>query len=268
MTHNEYHFTFRGVWSRLCDEYRYYTQRPWTLTQVGKFWDTVTAYDEVNSRLYTYDKRFTESWKLAAPYLENKTYVALDIQARSGNGTEYWSRKIDMSFVTLVDFSDFLQKCAEKKLTGTEICYNTVKITDFPLPFDDDSFNLVLSYETIEHVYQYDQFVSELSRVLTRDGVCILTCPNVGWEIVHWIAAIVNINHSEGPHRFIARKKLLHSFRKHRLRILAENSTVILPFKNRFSITLNEKLEQYLPESIKQKIALRRTFILRKQTRI
>ena len=262
MNSNQHHFTLEGLVARIIDEYHYYMDRPWSLTQVGEFWDSVTDYDEINSRLYTYYKRFTESYKLAYRYLENTEYTVLDIQTRSGNGTEFWNRKIDISSATLVDFSDFLIECARRKLQFLDLKQRLVKITDFPLPFADHSFNLILSYETIEHIYNYDVFIRELSRVLTRDGILIITCPNKLWEIVHWIASVININHSEGPHRFLARKKLYQCFLKNSLRILQENSTVILPFNHKFSIALNEKLEQYLPESIKSKIALRRTFIL------
>ena len=33
-------------------EYKYFTKRPWTLKQVGRFWDTVDDYDDFNKKLY------------------------------------------------------------------------------------------------------------------------------------------------------------------------------------------------------------------------
>ncbi|NMB64390.1 MAG: hypothetical protein GYA16_05910, partial [Spirochaetes bacterium] len=92
----------------------------------------------------------------------------------------------------------------------------------------------------------------------------ILTCPNRLWEWVHWLTAAININHSEGPHRFLKRKELLKCIKRNDMKILEENSTIILPFNNKVSIAIDRFLEKYLPEYIKRHIALRRTFVLRK----
>lgn len=46
------------------------------------------------------------------------------------------------------------------------------------LPFRDRSFDVVVSFETIEHFHHRDRFVSELARVLTASGVLILSTPN------------------------------------------------------------------------------------------
>ena len=44
-------------------EWQYYTKRPWSLEEVGKFWDTVEEYDKINDKLYTYKERFHVSKK-------------------------------------------------------------------------------------------------------------------------------------------------------------------------------------------------------------
>ena len=46
-----------------------------------------------------------------------------------------------------------------------------------------------------------------------QDGIIILTCLAVSWEWVHWLSAIININHSEGPHRFLKSSQLSQSFK-------------------------------------------------------
>ena len=129
---------------------------------------------------------------------------------------------------------------------------------------DNDLFNLILCYETVEHIYDYNNFIKELSRLVTKDGIIILTCPAVSWEWVHWLSAIININHSEGPHRFLKRNQLIKSFKKANLKILEENSTILLPFNNKISIFFDNILEKYLPRSIKSIFMLRRSFILQK----
>ena len=48
---------------------------------------------------------------------------------------------------------------------------------DEPLPFDDLSFDLVLSIETIEHVRDVQLLVSEVRRVLRPGGMFAVTTP-------------------------------------------------------------------------------------------
>ena len=46
------------------------------------------------------------------------------------------------------------------------------------LPFDDDTFEAVVSFQVIEHVKDDRSFVSEARRVLKKNGVFILATPN------------------------------------------------------------------------------------------
>nr|MBC8147668.1 methyltransferase domain-containing protein [Bacteroidota bacterium] len=216
----QYYFTLKGALARLKAEYKYFTERPWSLQDVGNFWDTVDDYDVVNSEIYPYYRRFTNSYKLAKKYLTESTYDVLDVQSRSGNGIEFWNNNINIKSATCIDFSDYLISLARKRMDANNIPCKFIKISNLPILLNDSSYNLVLCYETVEHVYQYDYFIKELSRLITIDGIIILTCPTVLWEWVHWLSAIININHSEGPHRFLKRHQLLRSFKNANLKIL------------------------------------------------
>lgn len=48
-------------------------------------------------------------------------------------------------------------------------------------PFADGSFDRVVSFEVLEHVFNPDRFLSEIRRVLKDDGALALTCP-FAWE--------------------------------------------------------------------------------------
>lgn len=48
-------------------------------------------------------------------------------------------------------------------------------------PFSDDTFDSVVANEVFEHVFNPDQFLSEVLRVLKREGVILLTMPFV-WD--------------------------------------------------------------------------------------
>ena len=46
------------------------------------------------------------------------------------------------------------------------------------LPFEDRAFDLIVSFETIEHVRDPDALLDELQRVLADDGLLIVSTPN------------------------------------------------------------------------------------------
>jgi len=264
MNNKKYYFTFKGILDRIKKEYHYYTFRPWTLINVGEFWDSVGDYDGVNSNIYPYYRRFENSYELAIKYLTKKKYNMLDIQARSGNGSLFWHKKNKINSVVCIDFSDYFVSIINKKLNKTELEYKCIKISEFPVPINDSSFDFICTYETIEHIYDYNLFLKELYRLLENKGIVILTCPSVSWEWVHWLSAIININHSEGPHRFIRRKKLIKAITTNGFNILEENATILLPFNNKLSIFFDKLLEKTLPNFITRALCLRRTFVLSK----
>jgi ubiquinone/menaquinone biosynthesis C-methylase UbiE len=48
-----------------------------------------------------------------------------------------------------------------------------------PLPYKDKEFDIVYTGETIEHVVDTDWFLSEINRVLKKNGLLIITSPNI-----------------------------------------------------------------------------------------
>lgn len=49
------------------------------------------------------------------------------------------------------------------------------------LPFEDQSFDHIFSSEVLEHVFNYDEILPELYRVLRKDGYILITVP-FSWE--------------------------------------------------------------------------------------
>lgn len=255
--------SLRGSPHRAVQEWRYLTQRSWSLQDVGQFWDSVADYDAVNRQTYSYARRFTDSFQLARD-LVSRNNLTLDIQTRTGNGSAFWAEHGFVRKVYIVDFSARMLSAASSRLSAAGVDFDAQLIDRFPLPFRDDTFDLVLSYETIEHIWERATFIHELSRVLKPGQWMILTCPNLLWEPAHWISAILNVHHSEGPHRFPRRSKLLALFRSSGLNIVRENSNIILPFSSSLSVSADRALERRLPGNIKRLVALRRSFLLRK----
>lgn len=49
------------------------------------------------------------------------------------------------------------------------------------LPFKDDQFDVVLSFEVVEHLGTVDLYLRELRRVLRPGGTCVVSTPNKRW---------------------------------------------------------------------------------------
>ncbi|NNE89980.1 MAG: methyltransferase domain-containing protein [Silicimonas sp.] len=47
-----------------------------------------------------------------------------------------------------------------------------------PLPLDDDAFDVIVCFETIEHIAEHDAFIAELDRVLAPGGVVVISTPD------------------------------------------------------------------------------------------
>ena len=67
-----------------------------------------------------------------------------------------------------VDVSSRAIDCAKKNFPG----YNWLRVMDGDrLPFDDRFFDVIISSEVIEHVFDVDHYLGELHRVLKVGGV-------------------------------------------------------------------------------------------------
>jgi 2-polyprenyl-3-methyl-5-hydroxy-6-metoxy-1,4-benzoquinol methylase len=115
-------------------------------------------------------------------YLWASTYIegreVLDAGCGAGYGTrillEHGAKRcvgVDLS-------PEAVEGAAERYGSGQAIEFETVDIAD--LPFDDDSFDAVVCFETLEHVEDQAGVLEELERVLRADGLLLLSSPNRG----------------------------------------------------------------------------------------
>lgn len=98
----------------------------------------------------------------------------LDIACGEGYGTNLLAET--SKHVTGFDLdAQTIAKASSKynKLNSTFICGNAEN-----LPFEDNIFDLIVSYETIEHLENYKTAFSEIKRVLKPDGLLIISTPN------------------------------------------------------------------------------------------
>jgi ubiquinone/menaquinone biosynthesis C-methylase UbiE len=99
----------------------------------------------------------------------------LDVACGEGYGSALLSRAA--SAVSGVDISaEVITHATAKYLTQKNLKFVEASCTQ--LPFADHSFDVVVSFETIEHITGHDAFLDEIKRVLTADGLLIISSPN------------------------------------------------------------------------------------------
>ena len=104
----------------------------------------------------------------------------------AGCGTGYFSRRAVSTgaAVTSVDIGVNLLKEARKKGVPQTVASDITR-----LGFANETFDVVVSSECIEHTPSPETAVSELVRVLRPGGTLVVTCPNRFW---HWSCRLAN----------------------------------------------------------------------------
>ncbi|MNB79809.1 putative S-adenosylmethionine-dependent methyltransferase [compost metagenome] len=100
------------------------------------------------------------------------------LDAACGEGYGSYILSLSASQVMGIDIDEEAIRCASDKYQRTNVSFITSGINK--LPFNDSSFDVVVSFETLEHVSYEVQihFMNEIKRVLTPDGVLIISTPN------------------------------------------------------------------------------------------
>lgn len=75
-----------------------------------------------------------------------------------------------------VDIDRETIECATKRYGNEHISFSAGDCTRLPL--QADSVDVVVSFETIEHIVDHTGFLKEIKRVLRNDGVLIMSTPN------------------------------------------------------------------------------------------
>lgn len=233
----------------------------WTLADVARHWNATLEYDAINDRTASYQRRFADSARLFS--LTPGSHV-LDVDARTGRGAAFFHARVpDLRFTCFV-VSDVFGRMAQRRLAGVGAHATVQTFQSLPLPLADNSVDVALSYETVEHVPKPERFLAELVRVTKPGGTIVLTTPNVLWEPVHWLAPKFGLHHAEGPHRMVSRRRILRSYHQSGCRLLREKTTVLIPAGPAWLLAVGGWLEALLREPVMRVLGLRRIFVFEK----
>jgi len=110
----------------------------------------------------------------AASLIQDKTI--LDVACGTGYGVDFLVKSGARRAVG-VDISIEAINYAQDRF-GRDKSVSFVCADGIELPCVDDFFDIVISFETIEHIRQYGRFLFECRRVLRKDGLFICSTPN------------------------------------------------------------------------------------------
>ena len=232
-----------------------------TLKGVEKHYDSTLDYDEINEKTPAHNKRFIDG--LAMSSIKDGAYI-LDVMCRSAKAEEYYNKKRNNLRFASMDVSSRLLAEAKKRFEKESINGKLLKLVSLNLPFKDNVFDNIISYETIEHLPDPGKVIMEFGRVIKKGGELVLSCPNTSWDWIHSMVAFLGIHHSEGPHRFVPRKEVISHLKRAGFRIIKEKTVILVPVGPKVLLRLGERIENIVGEKIRRHIALRRYFICKK----
>jgi len=112
-------------------------------------------------------------YEFATKFIKGK--VVLDIACGTGYGSEYMLRRGARKVIG-VDISAEAINYAKRHYSREMLFFIESNAT--MLPFNNNSFDVIISFETIEHIKEYENFIQEVSRVLKNEGIFICSTPN------------------------------------------------------------------------------------------
>ena len=134
------------------------------LTSTGERLETTDLSENTSEHLHRY--------ALARRFCTGK--AVLDIACGEGYGS-FLLAKTALS-VTGADIDGDVAAAAAQKYKLPNLTYKQGDVTN--IPFDDNCFDVVVSFETLEHHDKHQEMMAEIKRVLKPDGMCIISTPD------------------------------------------------------------------------------------------
>lgn len=97
----------------------------------------------------------------------------LDIASGEGYGSNLLSKYAQE--VVGVDISQDAVCHANNNYSSQNLCFKKGSV--FEIPCEPEVFDVVVSFETIEHISDHNKMIAEIKRVLKSDGVLIISTP-------------------------------------------------------------------------------------------
>jgi len=149
----------------------------------------------------------------------------------AGCGTGWFSKWAcdRKAMVTSMDLGEGLLKRVAAKCDSERIVGSILEI-----PFSDNTFDIVVSSEVIEHTPDPKKAIQELYRVLKPGGTLVLSVPNKIWYFSIWIANKLHLRPYDGYENWLGWNELKRSMLQTGFEIMKMQGIHLFPFVFRF----------------------------------
>jgi len=104
----------------------------------------------------------------------DKNMIIMDIACGEGYGTNILSKKVKKAIG--VDVSMEAISHAKNKYSSANIEF--IHSSAINIPIEDNCIDVIVSFETIEHIEDHEKLLSEFKRVLRKNGLLIISTPD------------------------------------------------------------------------------------------
>ena len=122
------------------------------------------------------------------PLLEGKS--ALDLGCFTGGRSIAWLERYGLGAISGIDIKDEYIQAATQFAANHDAQGEFIKSTGESLPFDDRTFDAVLSYDVFEHVRDVGDALSECYRILKKGGRLFVVFPSYFQPIEHHLTLV------------------------------------------------------------------------------
>jgi 2-polyprenyl-3-methyl-5-hydroxy-6-metoxy-1,4-benzoquinol methylase len=141
--------------------------------------------------------------------VHNKNASVIDIGCGGGEFTTMYKKKIGAKEITGADGVKNKLIFAKKHGVDKTICFDL----SGKWPIKSNTYDVVISDQVIEHLYDYDIFISETHRILKPGGYAVISTENLSsW---HNIFALI-LGYQDFSHQLIRKKHVGNSLSLHK----------------------------------------------------
>lgn len=138
-----------------------------------KFFIMAVYTTEIASEIITSDnpihQRLLKAYVLAGEKVHGHL---LEVGCGQGRGVAWLMPKVE-NFSAIDKIAEVVEGLKKKFPQGNFVSGNIP-----PLPYPDNAFDCVVSFQVIEHIADDDLYLKEISRVLRPNGLALITTPN------------------------------------------------------------------------------------------
>jgi len=161
--------------------------------------------------------------------------------------------------------SDIIQELTRKTVNKTD---QSGAVADaICLPFLDETFDVVVSSEMVEHTPNPTITVLELLRVTKQNGYLILTTPNKKWQSVVRTASFLRLRNFYGTEIFLGFKQLERIFNQSEVEIIRHKGFHLFPFQLKFLWNTSKDLDKKYGDKYLGQFMINQAIFIRKFVR-